>query len=203
MSSSFWDERFSGPEYTYGVEPNDFLRAEAGRIPKGRVLCVAEGEGRNSTFLAALGYEVTAVDFSIEGLRKAERLARERGVAIEFIHADLATYEPPVDSFAGVVSIFAHTSAEVRRRLHSLVPRALRIGGCFILEAYRHEQVAFGTGGPRDPALLMALAELREDLAPLDLVIAREVERDIQEGPAHGGHSATVQIVGIRAAAPQ
>ena len=83
MSSTFWDERFRGNEYAYGREPNDFLRAEAHRIPAGPVLCLAEGEGRNAVFLAGLGHEVTAVDFSLEGLRKTERLAREHGVALE------------------------------------------------------------------------------------------------------------------------
>ncbi|MBN9159656.1 MAG: SAM-dependent methyltransferase, partial [Myxococcales bacterium] len=65
MSSTFWDERFRGDEYAYGREPNDFLRAEAHRIPAGPVLCLAEGEGRNAVFLARLGHEVTAIDFSL------------------------------------------------------------------------------------------------------------------------------------------
>jgi SAM-dependent methyltransferase len=69
---SFWDDRYRGETYAYGTEPNDFLRASAMRIPPGRVLCLAEGEGRNAVFLAALGYEVTAVDLSSEGLRKRD-----------------------------------------------------------------------------------------------------------------------------------
>ena len=78
MSSQFWDVRYRADEHAYGREPNGSLRAEAHRIPHERVLCLAEGEGRNAVFLAGLGHEVTAVDFSTEGLRKAERLARDR-----------------------------------------------------------------------------------------------------------------------------
>jgi hypothetical protein len=70
MSSQFWDDRYRADEHAYGREPNGFLRAEAHRIARGRVLCLAEGEGRNAVFLAGLGHEVTAVDFSAEGSAK-------------------------------------------------------------------------------------------------------------------------------------
>lgn len=200
MNSKFWDERFGGDAYTYGQEPNAFLRAEAHRIPLGRVLCLAEGEGRNAVFLAGLGHDVTAVDFSIEGLRKAERLARERNVKITTVHADLSTYEPEDAGFTGIVAIFAHLPPAVRKHVHAWVSRSLRPGGVFILEAYRPEQLAFNTGGPRDAALLMTLAGLKDELAPLTLEIGREVERDIQEGAFHAGPSATVQVVATRSA---
>lgn len=199
MSSGMWNDRYRGDEYAYGKEPNDFLRAEAHRIPPGRVLCLAEGEGRNATYLAGLGYAVTAVDYSEEGLRKTERLARERGVEVELVLADLASYEPPQDAFTGVVSIFAHTPAAVRTRIHSLIPGALRVGGHLILEAYVPAQLAFETGGPKDRALLPSLADLRTELSELELVLGREVEREIREGRLHSGLSATVQLVGVRA----
>jgi len=197
---SFWDERFAGDEYAYGIEPNDFLRAEAARIPPGPVLCLAEGEGRNAVFLAGRGHAVTAVDLSVQGLRKAERLAQRRGVALELVHADLATYDLPIGACAGIVEIFGHTPAAVRRRVHAQVAGALVPGGVLVLEMYRPEQLAFGTGGPRDAAMMPTLAELREDLAALELEIAREVERDVHEGAFHGGRSATVQIVARRRA---
>jgi SAM-dependent methyltransferase len=185
-------------EYAYGREPNEFLRAEAHRITPGRVLCLAEGEGRNAVFLAGLGHKVTALDFSVEGLRKAERLARERNVEIATIHADLTTYEPEIDAFTGIVAIFAHLPPLVRKRVHTGIPFALRSGGVYILEAYTPQQLAFNTGGPRDAALLLTLAGLKEELAPLKIEIGREVERRIHEGPFHGGPSATVQLVAVR-----
>ncbi|HEY5373670.1 MAG TPA: class I SAM-dependent methyltransferase [Polyangiaceae bacterium] len=194
---SFWDDRYRGDNYAYGTEPNDFLRASVSRIPLGRVLCLAEGEGRNAVYLAARGYAVTAVDLSAEGLRKAERLARERGVVVELVQADLTSYELPGD-LAGVVSIFAHVPAVSRQRLHAQIPAALRPGGAFVLEAYRPEQLAFNTGGPRDAALLPTLADLRRELASLTLVVAQEVEREVQEGNYHCGRSATVQVVGLK-----
>jgi SAM-dependent methyltransferase len=198
MSSQFWDERYRADEYAYGREPNEFLRAEAHRIAPGRVLCLAEGEGRNAVYLAGLGHEVTAVDFSVEGLRKAERLAREQQVEIATVHADLATYEPEGSAFTGVVAIWAHLPPSVRRHVHAWIPRALREGGVYILEAYTPQQLAFNTGGPRDAALLMTLVGLKEELSPLTIEIGREVEREVHEGGFHGGPSATVQLVAVR-----
>jgi len=198
--TNFWDERYGTDEYAYGIEPNDFLRAEAHRIPPGPVLCLAEGEGRNAVFLAGLGHQVTAVDLSVEGMRKTERLAQRRGVTIEVIQADLATFELGLDRWSGIVEIFAHVPPPVRHRIHAQIPLALRAGGCLVLETYRPEQLALGTGGPKELSLLSTLAELREQLSPLELVVARDANREIHEGRFHAGPSATVQLVGIRPA---
>lgn len=195
---SFWDDRYRSETYAYGIEPNDFVRSEAGRIPPGRVLCLAEGEGRNAVFLASLGYAVTAVDLSTEGLRKAGLLAGQRGVTLDLVQADLSAYELEASAFSGIISIFAHLPVPVRRRLHAQISGALVPGGVFLLECYRPEQVALGTGGPRDAALLPALTDLTAELSDLDLAIARDAEREIHEGTFHEGKSATVQIVGVK-----
>lgn len=198
MNASFWDDRFRGSDYAYGREPNDFLRAEAARIPAGPVLCLAEGEGRNAVFLAQRGHVVTAVDQSIEGLRKTDALARERGVSVTTVQADLASYAPSLAPLAAVVAIFAHLPPPVRKRVHGWVPQALMSGGVFLLEAYTPAQLTLNTGGPREPSLLMTLAELRQELAPLGFEVGREVQRELHEGHFHKGTSATVQIVGVR-----
>lgn len=198
MNPAFWDERFGAEEYAYGTAPNDFLRAQVGRIPSGPVLCLAEGEGRNAVFLAREGRSVTAVDFSREGLRKTEQLARSAGVSVRTVHADLAEYEPPAGVFSGVVAIFAHLPPAVRAVAFARAARALIPGGVFVLEAYTVEQVALGTGGPRDPSLCMSLDALEVELAPLTVVLGRHVRRDIHEGAFHDGPSATVQLVAAR-----
>jgi SAM-dependent methyltransferase len=200
MNSTFWDERYGAEAFAYGTEPNDFLRANAGRLPKGRVLCLAEGEGRNAAFLAGLGYTVTAVDFSAEGVKKTQRLAREKGVTVTAVHADLATWTAPDASFEGVVAIFAHLPPPVRRLVHGWVARALTPGGVFLLEAYSPAQLALNTGGPRDAAFLMTPASLREELQGLTIESAVEIEREVREGAFHTGRAATVQAIARRPA---
>jgi SAM-dependent methyltransferase len=195
---SRWDERYRGPGYFYGTAPNDFLVSVADRLPPGRALCLAEGEGRNAVFLAERGYEVTAVDISAEGLRKAERLASDRRVALRCEHHDLATYDIEPGAWEVIVLIFAHLPPGLRERVHRDAVRGLGPGGALVLEAYTPEQFELRTGGPPDPGLMMRLATLREELAGLDLEIAREVRREIHEGAAHQGESAVVQVLGYR-----
>ena len=197
MSAQFWDERYGQEEYAYGREPNDFVREQAHRIPKGRVLCLGEGEGRNAVYLASLGHDVTAVDFSEKGLAKGAALARERGVKVSFVHADLAHYEIEPGAYAGIVATFAHLPPDLRARVHAQAARGLAPGGCFVLEAYTPAQLAYGKGGPRDVKLLMTLEDLKRELSPLRLEIAQEITRQINEGPFHGGTSAVVQIVAV------
>jgi SAM-dependent methyltransferase len=194
-----WDERFSQPGYFYGAEPNDFLRSVSGRLPPAsRILSLAEGEGRNAVFLAGLGHQVTAVDASAPGLRKAEALAAERGVTITTIQADLATFNIEPGAWDGIVAIFCHLPPDIRQAVHRRAVAGLRPGGLFVLEAYTPDQLAYDTGGPRVEELLMRLGDLRQELAGLDLVIARETEREVREGQGHTGRSAVVQILGVR-----
>ncbi len=195
-----WDERYSEPGYAYGAEPNDFLAAEAARIPPGgRVLCLAEGEGRNAVWLAGRGLVVTAVDQSSVGLAKAETLAAERGVSIATVQADLAVFEIEPGAWDAIVSIWGHLPRHVREVLHKKVAHGLRPGGVLILEAYTPAQLALGTGGPRDPGMCMTLASLREELAGLEVVVGIEKEREVKEGKYHQGRSAVVQVAAVRA----
>jgi SAM-dependent methyltransferase len=190
-----WNERYSSPGYAYGTEPNDFLAAVATRIPPGRVLSIADGEGRNGVFLATLGYDVTSVDASSVGLAKAQGLAAERGVRIATVVADLADYVISPGSWQGIVSIFCHLPPALRRRVHEQVVRGLAPDGVYVLEAYSVQQLRHGTGGPTSTELLPTLEALRAELAGLDLLHAVEIERDIHEGALHHGPSAVVQVL--------
>ena len=199
-SDDFWDQRFSASEYVYGTEPNDFLFEHAARIPPGRVLTLGEGEGRNAVFLARLGHPVTAVDFSREGQRKAAALAMRHQVTIGYVLADLADHEPDEQSFTGVVVIFCHLVPAIRRQVLRRAARALVPGGVMLVELYSPAQLARGTGGPKDPAMLASRDQLVAELAGLDIVLAQEVVRDVHEGSLHGGPSAVTQVIARRPA---
>lgn len=190
-----WDERYAGDDYVYGTAANDFLKAAVAGVPLGRALCLAEGEGRNAVFLAGLGFDVLAVDSSAVGLRKAERLARERGVHIETLVADLADYRIEPGAWDLIVSIFCHLPPPIRRCLHHEVVAGLRPGGVFILEAYTPAQLQRGTGGPPTAELAMSLEALTDELDGLEFEHAVELERDVIEGRFHTGRGAVVQIL--------
>jgi SAM-dependent methyltransferase len=199
MDAKFWDERYAQSGFIYGTEPNEFLASVADRIPPGPVLTLAEGEGRNSLFLAGLCYEVTAVDQSEVGLAKARRLAEERGLKIATQQADLAEYVIGPGAWTGIASIFCHLPKSIRVPLHAAVVRGLRPGGVFILEAYTPQQVGRGTGGPQSIELLASLDDLKRELAGLEFLHAQELEREVREGQYHTGLASVVQIVARRA----
>lgn len=193
-----WDERFANEEYAYGTEPNDFLAKHAARIPRGRVLCLADGEGRNGVWLAEQGYEVTAVDLSAVGLEKARQLAASRKVSINTIQADLGEFNISPNEWEGIVAIFCHLPPTVRHHLYQQAVTGLRPGGVFLLELYTPKQLAYNTGGPRVVELLATLEDLRQDLDGLQFEIAQEVEREIHEGRYHQGYGAVVQVLGLK-----
>lgn len=190
-----WDERYAKGEYFYGTEPNTFL-AEHTKLLTGPVLSLAEGEGRNAVFLASRGLEVLGVDSSSVGLAKAQRLAATKGVTIQTEVADLATYDLPAAHFGSVISIFAHLPGALRQRLYPLVERSLKPGGLLLLEAYTLAQLPKSTGGPKDPDLLMSAAGLRNEFPHLEVILARELDRDIAEGGHRaGGLGSVVQFI--------
>jgi SAM-dependent methyltransferase len=191
-----WDERYGTDRYYYGTEPNEFLQAQVSSIPAGGdVLCLGEGEGRNAVFLAAGGYRVAALDQSPVGLQKAQRLAAQRGVRLETICADLTDFRIEPQHWDGIVSIWCHLPSRLRAEVHRQVVAGLKPGGAFLLEAYTPAQLRYGTGGPRSADLMPTLAQLRDELAGLELVEAVERERVIHEGQGHDGLSAVVQVV--------
>jgi len=196
---NFWDERYERPDFFYGTTPNDFLRAEAHRIVRGgQVLCLAEGEGRNAIFLAQQGLNVTAVDGSAVGLRKAAQQAAVVGVPLHTVHADLAEYPFPSDAWDAIISIWCHVPPPLRQKLHRQMASTLKPGGVLILESYHPKQLNYRTGGPPVAELMMTAAGLREELVGMDIQFLEERDRDIQEGSGHSGQSAVVQLVAYR-----
>jgi SAM-dependent methyltransferase len=190
-----WESRYAGDSYLYGTEPNDFLKGSAAGLAIGTVLCLADGEGRNGVHLATAGHTVTSVDVTEAGIAKAARLADERGVQLTAVVADLASYDLGEQRWDLIVSIFAHTPPEIRRRVHGSIAAALKPSGRLILEAYTPDQVGRGTGGPPVPELTMTLDALRSELTDMTIEVGRETVRSVIEGPGHTGDGAVVQVI--------
>jgi len=190
-----WDERYSTEEYAYGKTPNKFLEENYQVIPKGNVLCLAEGEGRNAVFLARQGYSVTAVDGSQVGLQKAKKLAEEHGVSIELIYADLADFDIGENRWEGIVSIFCPLPSALRKELHKKVVAGLKPHGVYLVEAYTLDQLKHGTGGGKSADSMTTKESLSLELEGLKFRHLLELERDVVEGIYHTGLGAVVQAI--------
>ena len=192
-----WNARFAGPEFHFGRAPNAFLAREAARLARGQsVLCVADGEGRNGVFLAARGLDVTAFDIAANGVAKAHALAAEQGVRIDVREADIRDWDWDARTYDAVVAIFIQflTPAE-RPEVFRGMQRAVRPGGLLLLEGYRPEQVAFGTGGPGRTEHMYTRDWLEAAFAGWQMLRLDAYDAEIREGHGHAGMSALVDLV--------
>ncbi len=198
---TFWNERYASPDYAYGTQPNDFLVARAASFDKGsRILCLADGEGRNGVWLATQGHRVSSLDIADQGIVKARELAQVAGVVIDAQVADVTEFDPGVEGWDAIVSIFLHLPPAPRRALHARCAQALRPGGVFVYEAYAQGQLGRGTGGPPDAALLPALEELLGDWPGCEVVHRFSGPRAVREGALHSGVGVVNQVVARRLA---
>ena len=195
-----WNRRFAEDGYLFGTEPNAWLREYAGIWSAGqRVLCVADGEGRNSVWLARRGLRVDAFDIAEVGVAKARRLAAEHGVEVGFQVADCDGFDWPRSAYDGVAAIFVQfADPALRERLFRRIVDSLKPGGTLLLQGYTPKQLEYRTGGPPLLSHLYTEALLREAFAALDIVELREYEADVAEGSGHCGHSALIGLVARR-----
>lgn len=198
-----WDERYDKTTFHYGTAPNDFLREHAARLLEAsptpsHVLCVADGEGRNSVFLAELGAHATAVDISKVGLQKAEQLASARGVQIQTQWADLSACELPEGEYDGVVMIFCHLPSAQRPHLYQQIDRALKPGGWLLAECYTEDQLGRGTGGPPSADLMLSVAEFEAEFPEYEVEHSAALVRPVIEGEGHSGDGAVCQFIATK-----
>lgn len=140
MTSENWDTRYATDDYVFGVDPSPFLIACQDRLPvAGTALSLADGEGRNGVWLAERGLDVLALDWSSEGLKKAERLARGRGVRIRTDCRDMLTWEWPKGAYDVVCAMNFHFPAEVRETLFARIVETLAPGGLLVFEGIHRD----------------------------------------------------------------
>lgn len=196
-----WDQRFAGKDYLFGTEPAAFLTREAGVLPPAsRVLCLADGEGRNSVWVAGQGHSVTAMEQSPVAIAKAEALAKARQVTVDFRQSGVEGWDwaQPYDAVIGVFIQFAPPA--LRAAIHRGIAQAVVPGGLVLLHGYAPRQIANGTGGPRAVENLYTLDGLRADFPDWNVLRAADYDMEITEGTGHAGQSALIDFIARRPA---
>lgn len=199
-ATAHWNTRFAGNDFLFGTEPNQWLRDNTTALPPGgRVLCVADGEGRNSVFLARHGFAVDAFDISDVAIAKARRLAAAANVEVNYQLADCDGFAWPSATYDGMAAIFVQfANPALRSRLFARIIEGLKPGGVLILQGYTPKQLDYKTGGPSNVTHLYTEAMLREAFAQLAIVELRAYEDAIVEGSGHHGRSALIGLVARR-----
>jgi len=192
-----WNRRFAQAGYLFGTEPNGWLHAHAELWEAGqRILSVADGEGRNSVFLAQRGLIVDALDISEVGVRKARDFARITGVKVNFAVADVVKLSWPDNIYDGVIAIFIQFADPVQRsRIFAGMVRCLKPGGLLLLQGYTPRQLDYRTGGPPVASHMYTPGLLRDAFAGMEILELKEYEAELAEGTGHKGHSALIGLV--------
>jgi SAM-dependent methyltransferase len=194
MDAQAWDERYAAARQ-WSVEPNGFVAQRLGDLTPGRGLDLACGEGRNAVWLAGLGWQMTALDFSSVALERGQEAAASLGedvaarvdwVVGDALEAPLAPHGP-LDL---VVLAYLQLPAVSRRTVVRRAWEALAPGGTFFLVAHDSTNLTEGTGGPQDAAVLYTATDVLGDLDGVgdpEVVAAERVARVVTADDGHGG----------------
>jgi 2-polyprenyl-3-methyl-5-hydroxy-6-metoxy-1,4-benzoquinol methylase len=191
---NMWDQRYAREEYMYGKQPNEFFKDQLSNLRPGKILLPAEGEGRNAVFAAKKGWQVTAFDFSGEGKKKAEKLAKENNVEIDYRVTSIEEAGFKENTFDLIALFFVH--AMNRRINHQNLMKFVKPDGIVLLEAFSKKQINNSTGGPPRIEMLFSKEDLEGDFAGLSENRIWEDETFLNEGKGHVGKADVIRLIG-------
>ena len=192
-----WNERFATSDYVFGREPSQFVVRMESKLARGsRVLCIADGEGRNSVYLAGKGHKVDANDYAANAIAKAKKLAAEAAVELNFARVDLATFNWPQYQYDAVFAVFFQfAKPDFRDRIFAGLKRVVVPGGTIFLHGYTPKQLEYKTGGPPDAGRMYTEDLLHASFADCEIETLESYDTELQEGPGHNGMSALIDLV--------
>jgi len=198
FGGKFWDERYSSTEFVYGTEPNTFFKDESDKLKTGNILLLGEGEGRNAVYAAVKGWNVDAVDFSINAKEKALKLAEENSVSINYEITDLSEYKPKSSYHDAAAIIFLHLNPKIRSDVHSKVVDSLKPGSTLILEVYDKEQLGKDSGGPQNIDMLYSKEELINDFNNMKIILLEKKIINLNESEQHKGEAVALRLIAVK-----
>lgn len=197
MTINMWDERYAGGEYFFGTRPNEFLVSQQHLLEPGMsCLAVADGEGRNGVWLVEHGLKVLSVDSSAVAASKADTLAAQKGVKLDFEVADLLNWDWGAPRFDVVAAIFIQFATPAQREaLFKGIKQCLKPGGLLLLQGYTPRQLEYKTGGPPVAENMYTEPFLRKAFSDMEIIHLCEHDAEINEGSGHKGMSALIDMV--------
>lgn len=186
----FWEQLWSNTLREHDDKlarrpPNAHLMAEAANLPPGRALDAGCGHGADTLWLAAHGWQVTAVDFSAAALAHGRSMAEAAGAAIaeriDWIESDLATWSAEPWHFDLVACLYVHVADSVEDMVRRLA-NGVALGGTLFLVG--HRPIDPSTGAPTAAASQVQVS-VEDAVAALDsnlweVVVAEERPRAVE-----------------------
>ena len=197
-AKEFWNKRFDKEEFIFGKEPNEYLALQTRKHlkPNNKVLCIADGEGRNGVWLAKQGMQVVGFDASDIALRKAKQFAKDNQVEIAYSLSDTDGFDWQENVYDAVIAIFIQfADPQMRERIFQQIHKALKPGGILILQGYTPKQLEYKTGGPSLIEHLYTEEMIRDLTKEFEMLDLRCYEQELNEGARHAGMSALLGLV--------
>jgi SAM-dependent methyltransferase len=196
-ATQFWNERFDKEEFIFGKEPNEYLVEKTHKYlkPGQKVLCIADGEGRNGVWLAKQGMQVIGFDASDVALAKAKQFAKDNQVKVEYTFSDTDSFAWQPNAYDAVIAIFIQfADPAMRARIFKQAHAALKQGGIFILQGYTPKQLEYKTGGPSLIDHLYTEEMIRDLAKDFEILELSFYEKELSEGARHTGMSALLGL---------
>jgi SAM-dependent methyltransferase len=167
FGEAFWDERYSSAETLWSGNPNRYLVSEASDLDPGTALDAGCGEGADALWLAGRGWRVTGADLSAVALGRAARHAAQAGPGIaarvDWVHADLAGWDPGPARYGLVSSQYVHLPPGAREALFRALAGAVAPGGSLLVVGHHPSDLQTTMRRPPMPELFFT----GSDIAPL------------------------------------
>jgi len=198
----FWEERYGKEAFAYGIKPNVFFEKTLEKnLLKGSILLPAEGEGRNAVFAATKGLNVTCFDMSSQGKLKAQKLAQQNNVSINYLVGEFSELHFEENSFDAIVLIYAHFPANIKTEYHKKLTTYLKKGGLLILEGFSKNQLKINeenqqSFGPKNIDMLYTVESIKDDFKDLEIQVLKEELIDLDEGIHHKGKGDVIRFIG-------
>ncbi|EKB50466.1 class I SAM-dependent methyltransferase [Cecembia lonarensis] len=196
MNANFWDEKFGQAPGLYGESPNDFVRQQLAKHPKGKILFPGEGEGRNALYAASLGWEVTALDQSKIAQKHTLEKAKDLGLTIDYQVCDVVNFISAPNEFDVIALIYFHLPLMIRDKVHQKFIKALKDTGTLIIEGFGKPQLQFNSGGPKSLEMLYDLDELKNSFPGMTWESEFDGIIQLNEGIGHKGDAHVVRLIG-------
>jgi SAM-dependent methyltransferase len=180
-SAQWWDQRYAAIDLMWSVGPNRFVVEEVEPLAAGTALDLACGEGRNAIWLAERGWTTTGVDFSAVAIERARTISRERGAEVTWVQADALTWRGE-HRFDLVLLAYLQLRQLERIAAITTAAAATRAGGSLLVIGHDRRNLAEGTGGPQDPALLWSPEEVA--IPGFDILRSETAPRPTDDGIA-------------------
>jgi len=194
--SDTWNKIYKSETYHYGVTPNAFFKSFIdGQTFRGRILMVAEGEGRNAVYAAKKGWQVEAFDLSKEAQRKALALASSMNVQIKYSILSYQEFSPEPERYHAVAMIYAHLPASYRRKFSMKLWEGMTVGGKLVMEVFSLKHLERNSFGPKDPSLLYDMNTIREDFSCFRIELLEETVVKLNEGQGHRGEADVIRMI--------